>query len=318
MGIMTEVKVRADTEFPPAAAEVGLVNWCAITTNYPTGHLHPSFALEVIEVGRANVYIALLDILAKREAETAYEAVHAVLMDLRSSLRREVCRGDSAVGQFRLRFDPVAFLMETLAVFRGEGEAIRAVVAAAYTAIHIEVILHVCILRNEVDEAAVISKVAAVYGKAGVLIRAAAIDIAAVPIGIGEGTAQDPVIGNLAVVTELVVVVLVLDALRSILRLTARHTSPDALAAFARAYFTETFIHVIVFLTPCHRHAADRLVMLLNGCLDRRGINLTISNHLGKHSAGDDTILCLHHIGSCFTIHFFSRASEVFQCGFAR
>lgn len=320
MGIMAEVKVRADAEFPPAAAEVGLVNWCAITTNYPTGHLHPSFALEVIEVGRANVYIALLDILAKREAETAYEAVHAVLMDLRSSLRREVCRGDSAVGQFRLRFDPVAFLMETLAVFRGEGEAIRAVVAAAYAAIHVEVILHVCILRNEVDEAAVISEVAAVYRKAGVLIRTAAIDIAAVPIGIGEGTAQDPVIGNLAVIAELVVVVLVLDALRAILRLAARHTSPDALAAFARTHFAETFIHVIVFLTPGHEgkvcHAADRLVMLLNGSLDRRSIDLTISN-LGKHFAGDDTILCLHFIGSCFITHF-SRGSEVFQCGFAR
>ena len=317
MGIMAEVKVRADAEFPPAA-EVGLEGGRCSALR----HRHGGVALEIIEVGRANVYIALLDILAKREAETAYEAVHAVLMDGCPILRHEVCRGNSAVGQFRLRFDPVAFLMETLAVFRGEGEAIRAVVAAVYTAIHVEVILHVCILRNEVDEAAVISKVAAVYGKAGVLIRAAAIGIAAVPISVGEGTAQDPVIGNLAVITELVVVVLVLDALLSILRLTTRHTSPDALVAFARAYFTETFIHVIVFLTPGHegkvRHAADRLVMLLNGSLDRRIIDLAISTYLGKHFAGDDTILCLHHIGSCFTIHFFSRASEVFQCGFAR
>ena len=232
MGIMAEVKIRADAEFPPAAAEVGLKGRRCSALR----HRHRGIALEIIEVGRADVYIALLDILAKREAETSDEAVHAVLMDGCPILRREVCRGNSAVGQFRLRFDPVAFLMETLAVFRGEGETIRAVVAAAYAAIHVEVILHVCILGNEVDEAAVISKVAAVYRKAGVLIRAAAIDIVAVPVGVGEGTAQDPVIGNLAVVTELVVVVLVLDALLSILRLTACHTSPDALAAFARAY----------------------------------------------------------------------------------
>ena len=46
MGIMAEVQVRADAEFPPAAAEIGLVNWCAITTNCLTGHLRPSFALE--------------------------------------------------------------------------------------------------------------------------------------------------------------------------------------------------------------------------------------------------------------------------------
>ena len=317
MGIMAEVKVRADAEFPPAAAEVGLEGRRCSALR----HRHRGIALEIIEVGRTDVYIALLDIFAEREAETADKAVHAVLMDLRSSLRREVCRGNSAVGQFRLRFDPVAFLLETLAVFRGEGEAIRAVVAAAYAAIHVEVILHMCILRDEVDEAAVISKVAAVYGKAGVLIRTAAIGIAAVPVGVGEGTAQDPVIGNLAVVTELVVVVLVLDALLSILRLAARHTSPDALAAFARAHFAETLIHVVVFLTPCHegevRHAADCLVMLLNGSLDRRSNDLTIITYLGRHFAGDDTILCLHHIGSCFISHF-SRASEVFQCGFAR
>ena len=234
-------------------------------------------------------------------------------------LRREVCRGNSAVGQFRLRFDPVAFLLEALAVFRGEGEAIRAVVAAAYAAIHVEVILHMCILGDEVDEAAVISKVAAVYRKAGVLIRAAAIGIAAVPVGIGEGTAQDPVIGNLAVIAELVVVVLVLDALRAVLRLPARHTSPDALAAFARTHFTQTFIHVVVFLTPCHegkvRHAADRLVMRLNGSLDRRSIDRAIRTYLGKHFAGDDTILCPHFIGSRFITHF-CRASELFQCGF--
>ena len=144
-----------------------------------------------------------------------------------------------------------------------------------------------CILRNEVDEAAVISKVAAVYGKAGVLIRAAAIGIAAVPVCVGEGTAQDPVIGNLAVVTELVVVVLVLDALRAVLRLAARHTSPDALAAFARTHFTETFIHVIVFLTPGHegevRHAADCLV----GCIHelRELFNATIFNRSTETTA---------------------------------
>ena len=153
------------------------------------------------------------------------------------------------------------------------------------------------------------------------LIRAAAIGIAAVPVGVGEGTTQDPVIGNLAVVTELVVVVLVLDALRSILRLTARHTSPDALAAFACTHFAETFIHVIVFLTPGHegevRHDADRLVMLLNGSLDRRSNDLAISTYLGRHFAGDDTILCPHFIGRRSIPHF-SRASELFQCGFAR
>ena len=81
--------------------------------------------------------------------------------------------------------------------------------------------------------------------------------------------------------------ILILDALLSILRLTARHTSPDALAAFTRAYFTETFIHVVVSLTPGHEekacHAADRLIMLLNGCLDRRGIDLAISTYLGRH-----------------------------------
>ena len=58
--------------------------------------------------------------------------------------------------------------------------------------------------------------------------------------------------------------------------------------------------------------------MLLNVSLDRRSIDLAISTYLGRHLAGDDTILCLHHIGSYFTIHFFSRASEVFQGGFAR
>ena len=56
---------------------------------------------------------------------------------------------------------------------------------------------------------------------------------------------------------------LVLDALLSILRPTARHTSPDPLAAFARTHFAETFIHVIVFLTPGHEkkacHAAEWL-----------------------------------------------------------
>ena len=80
--------------------------------------------------------------------------------------------------------------------------------------------------------------------------------------------------------------ILVLDTLRAILRLTARHTSPDALTAFARTHFTKTFIHIIVFLTPCHEgkayHAADRLVMLLNGYLDRRGIDLTISTYIGR------------------------------------
>lgn len=49
---------------------------------------------------------------------------------------------------------------------------------------------------------------------------------------------------------------LVLDALLSLLRLTARHTSPDTLAAFARAHFAETFIHVVVFLTPGHEGKA--------------------------------------------------------------
>lgn len=81
--------------------------------------------------------------------------------------------------------------------------------------------------------------------------------------------------------------ILVLDALLSILKLTARHTSPDALAAFAHTHFTETFIHVVVFLTSSHEgkacHAADRLIMLLNGCLDRRGIDLAISTYLGRY-----------------------------------
>ena len=146
-----------------------------------------------------------------------------------------------------------------------------------------------CILRNEVDEAAVISKVAAVYGKAGVLIRTAAIGIAAVPVGIGEGAAHDPVIGNLAVIAELVVVVLVLDALLTVLRLAACHTSPDALIAFARAYFTETFIHVIVFLTPGHEgkvcHAADRLV----GCIHelRELFDATICIHRSTETTAD-------------------------------
>ena len=80
--------------------------------------------------------------------------------------------------------------------------------------------------------------------------------------------------------------ILVLDALLSLLRPTARHTSPDALAAFARTHFAETFIHVVVFLTSGHEgkacHAADLLIMLLNGSLDRRGIDLAISTCLGR------------------------------------
>ena len=87
MGIMAEVQVRADSEFPPAAAEIGLEGRrCSFLR-----HRYRGVALEVIEVGGADVYIALLDIFAEREAETADKAVHAVLMDGCPILRREVC-----------------------------------------------------------------------------------------------------------------------------------------------------------------------------------------------------------------------------------
>ena len=51
MGIMTEVKVRADAEFPPAAAEVGLEGRRCSALR----HRHRGIALEIIEVGRTDL-----------------------------------------------------------------------------------------------------------------------------------------------------------------------------------------------------------------------------------------------------------------------
>lgn len=110
--------------------------------------------------------------------------------------------------------------------------------------------------------------------------------------------------------------ILVLDALLSLLRLTARHTSPDALAAFAHTHFAETFIHVTVFLTSGHEgkacHAADCLIILLNGCLDRRDIDLAISACLGRHKKS--SFLNKNHFLSIFSST--KKASTVIGTGF--
>ena len=62
MHIFAEIQIRTGTEFPPAAAEILIIG----IRSHAIAHAHSHIALEIIEVGRANVYIARFDILAQR------------------------------------------------------------------------------------------------------------------------------------------------------------------------------------------------------------------------------------------------------------
>ncbi len=198
MHILTEIQIRTDSEFPPAAAEILIIG----IRSHAIAHAHSHIALEIVEVGRADIDIARFDILAQRESETADKAVQTVLMNLRPFRGGEICRRDLAIGQLSLRFDPEAILLETLAIFRRQRIPIRAVLADTDAADGIEIILHVSILGDEIDEAAIIAQVAAIHSKTRILIRTAAADQIVFAIGIGEGAAQDPVIRDLVIIAS--------------------------------------------------------------------------------------------------------------------
>ena len=255
MHILTEIQIRTDAEFPPAAAEILIIG----IRSHAIAHAHSHIALEIVEVGRADIDIARFDILAQRESETADKAVQTVLMNLRPFRGREICRRDLAIGQLSLRFDPEAILLKTLAIFRRQRIPIRAVLADTDATDGIEIILHVSILGDEIDEAAIIAQVAAIHSKARILIRTAAADQIVFAIGIGESAAQDPVIRDLVIIAQLIVIVLVLHALRAILRFAAAHACPDALLALAVTDLAKTLVHIIVFLTPGHERKCAEL-----------------------------------------------------------
>ena len=79
MHILTEIQIRTDTEFPPAAAEILIIG----IRSHAIAHAHSHITLEIVEVGRADIDIARFDILAQRKSETADKAVQTVLMNLR-------------------------------------------------------------------------------------------------------------------------------------------------------------------------------------------------------------------------------------------
>ena len=255
MHILTEIQIRTDTEFPPAATEILIIG----IRSHAIAHAHSHITLEIVEVGRADIDIARFDILAQRESEAADKAVQTVLMNLRPFRGGEICRRDLAIGQLSLRFDPEAILLETLAIFRRQRIPIRAVLADTDATDGIEIILHVSILGDEIDEAAIIAQVAAIHSKTRILICTAAADQIVFTIGIGEGAAQDPVIRDLVVIAQLIVIVLVLHALRAVLRFAAAHARPDALLALAVTDLAKTLVHIIVFLTPGHERKCTEL-----------------------------------------------------------
>ena len=71
MHILTEIQIRTDAEFPPAAAEILIIG----SSSHAIAHAHSHIALEIVEVGRADIDIARFDILAQRESETTDKAV---------------------------------------------------------------------------------------------------------------------------------------------------------------------------------------------------------------------------------------------------
>lgn len=197
VGVMAQVEIRAYAEFPPAAAEVMVV--AVGSTVFVHVHIHVAF--EVVEVGGADINVAGFYVFTESKSQTAYEAVKAVLMDVYTFSGGEVGRVYTAIGKFCLRFDPEVILhFEAFAVFSTECEAIGAVVAVTGAGVSVIFVFHVGVLGNDVDEAAVIGQAAAVYSEAGVFVCAVAIAEAAFPIGVGNGAAEDPVIGNSGIV----------------------------------------------------------------------------------------------------------------------
>ena len=61
------------------------------------------------------------------------------------------------------------------------------------------------------------------------------------------------------VIAQLIVIVLVLHALRAVLRFAAAHARPDALLALAVTDLAKTLVHIIVFLTPGHKRNRTEL-----------------------------------------------------------
>ena len=68
-----------DSRYFLQAAEILIIS----IRSHAIAHAHSHIALEIVEVGRADIDIARFDILAQRESETADKAVQTVLMNLR-------------------------------------------------------------------------------------------------------------------------------------------------------------------------------------------------------------------------------------------
>lgn len=97
------------------------------------------------------------------------------------------------IRQFSLRLNPeIAALLIALAVFCTEAEAVRIIAAVAGTRHRAEFVLHMSKTADEVDKAAIILQLAAINGKARVLIGAIAAGERTLSVRIRQGAAYGP------------------------------------------------------------------------------------------------------------------------------
>ena len=91
-----------------------------------------------------------------------------------------------------------------------------------------------------------------------VVIRRAAVE-GRRPVGLAVGSTNGPVAADFRIPAHLIVAILVLHASYAVFYLAADHTNPETLLAFAVTQFTQTLIHIVVFLTPGHEvHCSKR------------------------------------------------------------
>ena len=109
---------------------------------------------------------------------------------------------------------------------------------------------------------------------------------------------------ELFIVTNLVIVVLVLNILRTIFAFATCHSCPCAILALAVAQLAQTLVHIIVFLTPGHEgdgsQITNRCVCFINGLFDISSIAIFVN--ISSYCTCNSCFRNIHVGSSSFTI----------------
>ena len=324
---LIQFEIRPDADFPPAAADILLI---PIASGAILAHGHIRVPFEIIQIRGADIRIALLEIPTRRESDSRDEAIHAFLPDLDAVFRRVIRAGHLAVCQLDLRLHPeTVFFRETLPILDAKAVPIGIIIGIPDAGADALVrVLHVRIFRDKIQETAVVSQIASVNSKASVCIVTASRRKRRAALCATERQPNHP-IGRIAaspVIADLVVIVLILDLLRAVLALAARHPHPYTLRFLAGPELAEAFIHIIVFLPPRHqghgRHIAHRAIRGIFVSDDAIGIHLPVSIDLRRIAAVDIIGFRFHltHQGNrrlTFTARRLHDIRQILQIGVA-